>query len=301
MKRPIALALATLAAGAGVVALGGRPAHAAPSCTAVFLVPHQDDEVLGLGGAIRNHIDSGASVCVALFTNGRNSAARTSFANGFIPYAQSAIYTNSTVAGSAIAFGQARDNEFRAALTQLGVPAANVFMDANSTTGWRWNRVLDVNNSTNAANAEAFVTEAVRFFGSGKHYKTMSRRDPSPDHHLVARALATKTVASRREYWPQYQLAQKPSNMSVYPQKATTSAGLTASRYAGNHYGTFAPSSSRYGIGWLSVPQAFGGNALLVKRCSGYRTNCVGTPAIAAPNTSYLNTLHSLMVAPGTE
>ncbi len=294
MKRTITAAVAAAVAGTALVAVGNQPASAAPGCTAVFLIPHQDDETLSMAGAIRQHVESGTSVCVAVFTNGRNSSARSFFATGFIPYGQTAVYKNTTIANSPVLFGQARDNELRAALTQLGVPAANVYLDADPARGWNWTRVLDVNNSTNAANATAFVNEAVRFFGP-VHFKTMSRRDPSPDHALIAQALATKAVASRREYWPQYQRTSKPANMVVSAQTATNT---TALRYAGQHYGTFNPSVNRYGIGWLSVPQAFGKNALAVKRCN---PTCVTTPPIARPNTAYLDTLTSLMVAPGTE
>lgn len=50
----------------------------ASSCRYVFLSPHQDDEVLSMGAAIRSRVErvGGNSVCVALFLTGESSAVR---------------------------------------------------------------------------------------------------------------------------------------------------------------------------------------------------------------------------------
>lgn len=76
--------------------------------TVLFVIPHQDDESLSMGAAIRKHIEAGHDVHVLLLCGGVESAAQP---------------------GSNLSrpdFGRARDDEFMRACRMLGVPFKNV-------------------------------------------------------------------------------------------------------------------------------------------------------------------------------
>jgi LmbE family N-acetylglucosaminyl deacetylase len=74
----------------------------------LFAVPHQDDDVITMGAAISNHVNAGHDVHVVLCTDGVASAARE----------QTPL--------SRPEFTRARDREFLAGVTALGVDPANV-------------------------------------------------------------------------------------------------------------------------------------------------------------------------------
>lgn len=293
--------------GIGLVAAAGvtsgmasvdAPAVAAPvsatACRSVFLVPHQDDEVLSMGPAIRARIerDGAGSVCVALFTTGERSAVRTKFAGrGFLPAGATSPYVNQAIARSPAAFGRARDREFSAALGRLGVRAGNIFMDRLPG----WSRVPDWNTGDRwdetRRDADEFVDAAIARFGPSAHYATMSDADPSVDHQVLGRALRDRSadVRSVAFYFPQYQLSLKPAELAVTQESAKASGVV---KRAAGEYGLFKPAIGRYGIGWLSATRAFGGSAFGVKvwTLTGWRA--VG-PFLGGPDRSLLSTLKS--------
>lgn len=43
-----------------------------PTWPAIFYTPHQDDEILGMGASISEHVRAGRAVYVVLLTNGAN-------------------------------------------------------------------------------------------------------------------------------------------------------------------------------------------------------------------------------------
>lgn len=77
---------------------------------ALVIAPHNDDEVLGAGGAIQRHIRQGDRVTVVLLTNG-DGQYRGPFQNRT----------------QAIQFGYRRQDETFKALEHLGVPPENVY------------------------------------------------------------------------------------------------------------------------------------------------------------------------------
>lgn len=81
----------------------------------VFASPHQDDETLAMGSAIRDHIEQGYDVHILLQTNGVNSGARA------------------RVRLTRSQFTDARDDELRRAATTLGVPTSNIHVSRHST------------------------------------------------------------------------------------------------------------------------------------------------------------------------
>ena len=290
--KTLAAVFAGLLVAPAVALATATPANAATTCTAVFLSPHQDDEVLSMGAAIRQHVEvrGGSKVCVALFSTGQNSGARGVFTSpGFVPVGQTSPYTNATIGGSVSEFGEARDREFVASVRALGVPASNIYLD--NLPGWT--RVLDENKTEalQRPKADQFVQAAINHFGK-VDFKTQSDSDPSVDHKVIGKALRAKAsqTLSTRFYYPQYQLSRKPSTLAVYEQNAANPSVVTA---AANQYGLFNPAAGRYSIGWLSVQQAFGGTALSLKRWNSTTKTWNTMPALTAPNTSLLNTRKS--------
>lgn len=78
---------AAAAVGSGVAAHG--LASGLPTAPAVFVSPHQDDELLSMGAAIMEHVALGRDVRVLLIGRGNKSAVRTSQALfeliGYVP------------------------------------------------------------------------------------------------------------------------------------------------------------------------------------------------------------------------
>ena len=79
--------------------------------TALVLVPHEDDETLAFAGSIKNHLDSGDRVIIGILTNGDYEGGR--------------------------AMGEKRIGESFRAMTQLGVPAEDIYFFGYGDTGWR--------------------------------------------------------------------------------------------------------------------------------------------------------------------
>ncbi len=82
-----------------------NPSIVAP---AIFYSPHQDDETIGMGASIAEHVRAGRPVYVVLLTNGANT--------GMLAYLQT-LNPNSTMQNVI----NARNNEFIAACIALGV------------------------------------------------------------------------------------------------------------------------------------------------------------------------------------
>ncbi|MFA4923649.1 MAG: PIG-L family deacetylase [Ignavibacteriaceae bacterium] len=79
------------------------------SWPAIFYSPHQDDETLGMGASIAEHVRAGRAVYVVLLSNGANS--------GMLTYIQQNYNPNATMQDVI----NARNNEFIAACIALGV------------------------------------------------------------------------------------------------------------------------------------------------------------------------------------
>lgn len=254
--------VSTRVAAAATAEAPGAPAEAAgatASCRRaplVYLVPHQDDETLSMGASIRRAVSRSGPACVhlVLVTTGQSSGARTVLARGVrSPSTGRVVRYRLTTAQ----FVAARDAEFRAAAARLGVPARNVHLGLPGAP-----RVADSGSTLTNAVARKVVNTAVDRFGTRAGYATMSDSDPQANHRTLGAALRSvgkaRKVGSVSFLYPPYQL---PAPRRVVATVAT-GADRAALRNAGLEYGRFAPASGRYGVGWLSVPSAFGGAAL---------------------------------------
>ena len=254
----------------------------------VYLVPHQDDEVLSMGASIRRSLNRSGQACVhvVLVTTGQSSGARGLMARGFKAAGQQR-FTAFTL--SKAQFAASRDAEFRAALAKLGMSSRNVHLGLP-----RAPRVADDGSLTPAV-AERFVNAAIDQFGRGAGYATMSDSDPVYDHRTLGVALRkvgrARKVGSISFFYPPYQL---PAPRRLSPTVAS-GADRTALRNAALEYGRFAPASRRYGIGWLSVSRQFGGPALQTRFMNADRSATFGVRPMPAPKIPLMNGYTSLL------
>lgn len=255
----------------------------------VWIAPHADDETLSMGAAIRSHIEThgGGSVAVVLATTGERSGAIQWFESGYVPYGHNRLVRVPEIAGDRARFGRARDAEFVNACKLLGVPAANIHLGLPGAP-----QIRDGNPATVAQYRlfERLIDAAIEQFGP-VHFKTMSDRDPSGDHYQLGQVLRCAAnsgrVKSARFYYPPYRMSHENAAGMRYSIERCRDTKLL--RWAGNSYGTYLPDRGLYGVGWLSVASAFGGNALAVRRC----TTTATTPAQC--------TLRSMPLRPGPD
>lgn len=258
------LIAATLAlAGVGAPAASAVPSTpTAPSLCqtpVVYLVPHQDDEVLSMSASIRRMVTRYGRSCVhlVLVTNGQSSGARTTLARGFQPVGHDRV---EHVTLDPAQFAASRDAEFRGSAAQLGVPAGNVHFGLPGAP-----RLID-DGTIGPATARRVVAAAIARFGTRAGYATMSDSDPQHDHRALGVALrevgTQRRVASMTFFYPPYQARPARALTATIAQSAADRGAIAR---AALEYGTYAPQRRRYGIGWLSVPGAFGGPALGVR------------------------------------
>ncbi|GAB96441.1 LmbE family N-acetylglucosaminyl deacetylase [Kineosphaera limosa] len=285
-----AVATTTPASGvAPATAASGAASTANSQCRrspVVYLVPHQDDEVLSMAASIRRMVGRSGAACVhlVLVTDGISSGARTSMARGWVPVGGSGVVRVSLTPAQ---FGAARDREFRAAAARLGVPAANVHLGLP--------KAPRVPALTPAASRQ-IVSAAIDRFGTRAGYTTMSDSDPLADHRNLGTALrqvgATRKVSSTSFLYPPYRM---PAPRQLSPTVATNDADRIAIRQAAAEYGRYDPRAGRYGIGWVSVPQQFGGPALTLRFVSDGGQQWSPGP-IRSPNVAlyrgYVSYLH---------
>jgi N-acetylmuramoyl-L-alanine amidase len=100
----------------------------------LYIVPHQDDEILSYGIDIRNELSSGRQVHVILLTRGEDSGAIKILNGEYYCHIHSKVhnpkaegYKHGTL--SADEFSNARTDEYNRALRALGVPESNIHTD----------------------------------------------------------------------------------------------------------------------------------------------------------------------------
>lgn len=199
----------------------------------VYIVPHQDDEVLTYGASILADVEEGYTVEVVLATRGQASVARTNptLVNrlGYTPTLEQ--------------FSAARDREFIAAVERMGatpvvLPYAQRQPDGGST----------------AAGVEAVARAAVP--GGADLVCGIAPSDPAADHrntgHAAAALVASGWAAEARMHVAWY-------NKAGHSSPALQTRGLPITRFHQNPYIEYDISEGMWGVGYISVPDLFDG------------------------------------------
>lgn len=240
----------------------------------MFVSPHQDDEVLTLGAALVADLRQGRDVHVVLFTDGSATGARQLMSQGWTD--QSGVRHRVQLTRKELVV--ARDREFFSACITLGVPPTNIHV-------FRGPAGRVVNGEATDEHARACVGWCVDTFGVASEppeLATTSPWDPSPEHAMLGRALAGAVAEGRlptaRYGYPQYQLAALPADLELRPITLDAGGRHVLDRALGE-YGVIDESLGRYQVGYVSVPHAFGTDALRLRLgVNGYEPRHPLTP-----------------------
>lgn len=168
MKRTLLAVLASIAMAFSMLACAPS-SQADITAPAIFLSPHQDDESLTMGAAIRDHVLAGRTTYVILLTDGGASG----------------VCNWSPYDGDRAACVAERDKEFTNAVTALGAtPIIPTVVAPGNTTA----RALD------GQLTGTFTANVIRYYagvyGTDASFKTMSEYDSlHPDHRAAGRGL----------------------------------------------------------------------------------------------------------------
>jgi hypothetical protein len=232
----------------GVTGFPVDPATGAAVCPpynrpAVFFSPHQDDETLGMAGAIYEHVQAGRDVFIELMTDGSRSGARTVLGNGGTDTWHSGTHSYALTYEQ---FSEARDREFRAAAIRLGVKG------------------IYLGTATDGALTQAQVAERIQWWRGGGFTGlslkgTVGAEDPGsvggaahPDHAAVWNALVASGFADVRGYLVYHHTTGVGTPDGTI---TLTAAQCSAKRAALNEYKVWSPGAGRYAVGYHSVAQ----------------------------------------------
>lgn len=204
--------------------------------TAVYYIPHPDDETLSMGPSILHNLAADKEVVVVMLSRGRASKVINS--------------VNKKLAAKGVKeltleeFGEARVAEFRQAVDAMGVQSENVY-------------VYDVEDGD-------FTPEDVRpimeeFAGKYPNalHNAMSYKDPHNDHASTGKALRTLKDDGGVDYVLYHIPIQKHWKMLSWGSYAVP-ADLEANYLdALGDYGVWDPDNGAYHIGQTSVPKYF--------------------------------------------
>lgn len=203
--------------------------------TILFATPHQDDETLSMGSAIRKHIEAGVhDVHVLLLTAGSGSAAQPK-----------------TGLDDA-AFSATRDDEYERACRTLGVEYANIHFATPRPVGDTVLTVLEAEIAIEAF-AEAYPGVWV------KTYTNRAAPNRHVDHIAAGQAavnllalgvLAPNTVRLYVEPWLVAGFRTANPSVVLSSERAAT-VGWVQRAY--DEYGYVDHVGGKYGIGHLSV------------------------------------------------
>ncbi len=222
--------------------------------TALYLVPHQDDELLSMGVDICRSMASGdAEVHVILFTDGSKSNMRRRICDGKNCPFHEGIHQYALEIPE---FVQARDREFLASCQALGVPAANIhFLPRRAIDG-----ALDQNEAENAIvnmlkaySGNVTLCTIAPFGGAGQHQ----------DHRILGQAAVNlyqkRVVSNLKLFIEPYCMASSREafpDLKIHELTADETA-LASLKQAADAYSLWKPEEGRYAIGYHSVHQSF--------------------------------------------
>jgi LmbE family N-acetylglucosaminyl deacetylase len=203
--------------------------------TVLFVSPHQDDDALAMGPAIRDHLNAGHDVHVLLLTTGQNSGVRAELGMD-VP-----------------TFVAARDDELSRATRQNGVRAANVHIPAN--------RPQD--GQLTQDQAEQMITDFYTAHPGAwcKSYSNLAATGRHVDHVTSGKAVvalaATGLITNLRLYvepWLLSAFTTAHPGVQVNPEKVTDNTSVLR---AFDEYQRQDHIAGMYGVGHLSVGAEF--------------------------------------------
>ncbi len=203
----------------------------------VFYSPHPDDEVLSLGPAIIHALSASKEVHIVLLSEGKASKA--------INTVNERLETEGYPTISTDEFGDARVEEFKAAVSALGVKETNV-------------TILDLpDGKLNKNDISEIILQKENLDAKVIHH-VMSDKDPHSDHSVTGQALQElmkkEIVKHGRFYFP----VQEHENFSFDNKiKLINKVQKSHMKDALEAYEKWDPASGSYSIGKISVPDYF--------------------------------------------
>lgn len=238
----------------------------------IFVAPHPDDETLGAGVSIAEHVAAGRDVRILAMTDGTGSGAiRKVNGEQWSPWW--GVWHDLTAEGyqplTPAEFGAARMRELISAVGCLGVPAHHVYR-ASDLLG---EPVLDGSVTQDQARRAilALVATLDPAAGNPGLWGPSWLVDDNPDHIAVGQAIKALgvedpvTYADRRHwvlppYWQDARLGQIAGEFYDVPNDIGAEVAITIQRRARNAclaYRAWAPRQGMYAIGYHSVDGMF--------------------------------------------
>lgn len=222
---------------------------------AIFYAPHQDDEAIGMAGAIREHKDARRPVYLVLLTNGINSDV-LNILNGVVECPWHQIGHNFQLTMEQMMW--ARKVEFVASAGRLGVDKIFILDDGQGFD--------DVEPYTNYGNFVNRLIDTIKRFEAefpGASHKLVSGRldllpdgTTNPTHQACwdAATLLRNQITDFRFYRIYVYFKNAASRTSQF-QLYLTPGWQAAKRAALDEYKLFNPDAGRFAVGYHSVSQ----------------------------------------------
>lgn len=199
---------------------------------AIFYVPHQDDELLTMGVAVVNHIESGNDVHLVLLTDGSASSALSTVNQKLKRDGYKTITRQQ--------FSDVRDQEFKNSAIALGVQPSNI----------HYENLKDGN--THVKDIKNIIMKYEKKYPNARH-KTMTYIDDHRDHRNAGQALLQlynegKVKDARFYIQDLHRVKGKKHWKENYK-----SSYYTKIKNAATSYMTYNPEKNQYAIGYTSV------------------------------------------------
>lgn len=235
-----------------------------PKQASVYLIPHQDDEILSFGAAILQDLAIKRPVKVVLFTDGAASISRhmlngdsnSNLFNRILdPREENYTYNKTPISHiSREMFSQLRMVEFRQALLSLGLPEEDIRLIEPLVP----DQQLTPDKAREAI--ETLEIDLKKTIFHTFHYDARVRHS---DHAALGRAvkqLCDDKKINRVEYYTEFYVLQEAQ--AADPELRFDSLVPTAEQYevlvrAMKQYGVWDPANERYAIGYHSVKPFF--------------------------------------------
>lgn len=224
-----------------------------PKKTALFFIPHQDDETLTFSPAIQRYIKDGYDVHIILATDGISSSIRENLLNGRVVCNIHNERHDFKI--SETEFTRLRDQEYKQALTSLGVKQNNIHIS----------RFAVKDGTLDKERAKTIISDYLEQYPNSKVF-TISNMSQNVygghnDHYTLG--IAAKELYDEGkinnldlfvEFYVRENFEKKNKNIKLENYYPTNSNQIKRSMYS---YTNFDPKHQHYAIGEHSVSQLF--------------------------------------------